>query len=231
MTGIGLSPLRSGEGVFHAPTVADSGGHQPEGESTNLGPLRKRLGSALERDASVRSGIPHLGFTVGPCAVSRTVRPIVVDAIEAGTGRTFAHVGVKVGELQPPLADGDASPAVVGVGLVVRVTAPVQHPKPSYELASPGHAVFGSRERFDPVRARLALGRMTAGQIGTGPGVDGFALAAAFPKHLAAGVDAAPRKNLPVSEAFPGQVFRWRHVEKLPRSNQVVNAGVTHGPD
>ena len=86
----------------------------------------------------------------------------VIYSIEKQTIWTLAHVGEKVLKLKPAIADRDASPAIIFVGGVARIGAPLDHPPPPIiggrVLPSPTVSVLLPRARMaHDITHRLAL--------------------------------------------------------------------------
>src|SRR5579859_11850 len=100
----------------------------------------------------------------GPTAVAWLVVPVVVDPINGPTSRAFAHVGEKVLERVPALAHRDPATAVVVVGDVAGISAPIKHvfPRPvsgRITQAVPGvrGSYFGPRLRGELLPPHVAL--------------------------------------------------------------------------
>lgn len=76
-----------------------------------------------------------------PSAISGFVVPVIVDSVDGQVARPRAHVGVEDSEVQPPITDLDAAPAVVRVVFVMGVLAASAHRRPDVVLSRPRHAV------------------------------------------------------------------------------------------
>lgn len=93
--------------------------------------LRQASGNAMNGENAIRSLIPVLFLVGRPSAVSVFIVAVVVGVtINGEPRRTSPHIGQKISELSPSVADGDAAPAVIKVGVVVRVATSVYHAKP-----------------------------------------------------------------------------------------------------
>jgi len=80
---------------------------------------------------TIRSTICALLLLRRPAAISGLVVTVSVDAIEGHALRALTHVFEKVRELLPPLADRDASPAVIGISRDIRVANSSEHGCPA----------------------------------------------------------------------------------------------------
>lgn len=72
----------------------------------------------------------------GPSAILGRVVAVVVSTVDGQARRTFAHVRKEVLELQPPLADLDASRSVSSELLIGGVPASVEHGSPGVPCGS-----------------------------------------------------------------------------------------------
>lgn len=128
-----LSHLNSGsQGAFDTPAVA-----KPLNECVLLhadgpSPLRDRQRLAVKRDPRIASSVAVLLVHGRPSAIRRRVTGVVLDSIQRKAVRPLSHIGQKVFKGQPPLANRDASSAVVGVIPVVRIKAPLFHSRPRF---------------------------------------------------------------------------------------------------
>lgn len=76
-----------------------------------------------------------------PTAVRRLVVSAVVDAVDAPPCRGLSHVGEKVLELFPSLANGDSAPSVILPAFLFGVFAAVDHSDPAAPcFRSPGNS-------------------------------------------------------------------------------------------
>jgi hypothetical protein len=80
--------------------------------------------------AAGRSTVTHLLLDGGPATVTGFVVTIVVDAIQRESSRACAHIGEKVLEAVPALADRDTPPTVTRPVVARCVAAPLQHALP-----------------------------------------------------------------------------------------------------
>ena len=65
-----------------------------------------------------------------PPAIAGKISSIVVDAVDAASGRSLVHVGQKVYKLAPPSADFDATSTIVWVTRHIFVGAASDHSRP-----------------------------------------------------------------------------------------------------
>lgn len=99
--------------------------------------------------ARPRAPVPRLFTFCGPATILRLVVAAVVDAIDRVAGRwTPAHVGNEVLVVEPAVAYGNTAPAIVGIPLVSRVGAALQHATP--------RAIFGRPCPVVPARVAVA---------------------------------------------------------------------------
>ena|SRR5215467_15713105 len=72
----------------------------------------------------------------GPTAIAWFVVAVIVDALKRVVVWSWSHVGVKVFELLPALADFDAASTIVFVAWVVGVLAALPHAAPGFVFRS-----------------------------------------------------------------------------------------------
>lgn len=101
------------------------------------------------RGAACLPSILRLLARGGPATVLRSIRSIVVDAVDrVRRGRPLAHVFEERREaLQPARADGDAASAVLGIVRSALVQAAILHAAPSLVLGRLGESVRSIRCR------------------------------------------------------------------------------------
>lgn len=128
--------------LLDRPTVRDALSQGTYREAHSLSPLDQTQGLACigQRLGSgyVPPGAPVLSLlrSSSPSAIPRRVRSVIVDPVEGMVERRARpHVRVEPLERDPLRADGDASPAVPGIGRVTTVQATRTHAQP--------HRVFG----------------------------------------------------------------------------------------
>jgi hypothetical protein len=126
--------------------------------------------------------VPCLFGSRSPAAIGGGVPLLIVDAINAAVGRTFAHVGEKVVKYIPSFADGNAAPTVVFVRSCLGVAAAGYHAGPRHE--SRGSSFVAGV----PVLEVVALFKQAA----TGFRVAAGQAAAAHDKPVPASADAVP---------------------------------------
>ena len=107
------------------------------------GPLKNSRGlSKILNAPTARTLITRLLQDCGPSAIPRSVRPVVVDAVDAVTLWARTHISKKCRKgIDPFVADGYSSTAVAFVSLVVSVQASSLHSVPNSIFGGPLHAV------------------------------------------------------------------------------------------
>src|SRR5690348_4544857 len=93
----------------------------------------------------VRASIVGLLLRRGPSAILWRIVPVIVDAVDASTWRSHAHVTDKVLEHHPAVAHADAAPSVVLERWMFFVIAALLHLLPCAILPRLTHAVRGFR--------------------------------------------------------------------------------------
>lgn len=124
--GIALVGLgRLGQRPVNRPAVLVNSA--PNRSPVNAGyfaPFANRSSLISENEDEVVAPVPAVGFGIGPSAVFRGIRSVVVDAINLVLGRRpRPHVGNKVIERCPAFAHFYSSAAVHGVARVARIFA------------------------------------------------------------------------------------------------------------
>ena len=99
-------------------------------------PLGKRLGFPVVSKQRVRTLVVHLIDAVRPSAIARFIVAVVIDALNRVTFWAITHVCVKGSKGLPLWTNGDSTPTINRVLVVVRVAASRLHVAP---------AVVGSR--------------------------------------------------------------------------------------
>src|SRR6185437_16574629 len=92
---------------------------------------RQNCGPHLGAEFGLRT-IAGLGKRVGPAAIGRRIGAVIVYAVEALAGRTFAHIGDEIADIVPALAYCDSSAAVAGIFLVFLVVTAAHHAPPRW---------------------------------------------------------------------------------------------------
>lgn len=104
-----------------------------------------------------------------PSAILWSIRAVVVDTVKRHPARRMPHVGEEIGELKPSLANGDASPAVTGVGGVIRIDAATDHLAPAVVNAAASQSMLLVRARLNYFALQAsARFRMASRQIRLG---------------------------------------------------------------
>jgi len=99
--------------------------------SSHFGKIAYAIPRAFNRDPQGTAPIEHLLGFRSPSAVFRGIRTVVVDAVYGMLGRRARqHVLFKEPIGLPPLADRNASSAVIGERLASLVVAALPHAKP-----------------------------------------------------------------------------------------------------
>lgn len=131
------------------------------------GPFRRAHCFAAERQMSRQRRVVHLLSLRGPSTVMRSVRAVVVLAIEAVFGRWLrSHVLQELAKVGSPFgADRDAARSVKLIATRVCVQAPRLHCLPNSVFRSPGSSVRPlGRWKVHEARAAAAL-RVTFGEV------------------------------------------------------------------
>jgi hypothetical protein len=158
--------IRSNAGV-------ESVNDRPGMYASDAAPLRRGHRLSFVRHHHVAAAIVLLIAACCPSAIFGAVSNAVVDPIECGSGWSLAHVGEKVGERHPAIADRNATAAVHVEFRVLRVKAPLFHSFPC--VVDVGTRVF-VRAAVAPARHSFPGREMVAPDF-----INIAALAAAIP--------------------------------------------------
>lgn len=109
----------------------------------------------LIRNFSAHSLIVGLLVFSCPNAIDLAIRPVVVFALDRQAGRTYTHVGIKVLELHPSIADRNASAAIVLICGRFGIVASLQNARPDHVSRCSGHPMFF--RSLIPAPARFAI--------------------------------------------------------------------------
>lgn len=100
-------------------------------QAETLGPFGHRNGFSVECNAPVIAPIARLSLARSPSTISGLVVAIGINPVKRHSFRTGAHAGEKAIECHEFIRDLDASPSVLGVGRIARISCPPKHPIPS----------------------------------------------------------------------------------------------------
>lgn len=129
---LSLHPVRDVQRVVNAPSSFDSAENYNGTLSGNFSPLNQEMGcTIISGQNAVRAHIPHLFCFGSPPTVVRRVWAIVVLPVECLPWRRLPHIGEKVLEITPAVADGDPSSSITPKGNVGRVLATLDQFPPS----------------------------------------------------------------------------------------------------
>lgn len=132
--------------------------------------------------------ICHLLRTCCPPAITGRVVTVIVDAVDAASGRTFAHVGEKVFERMPAPTDFDAATAVSRKAAHFWVAATLKHASPSNKSSRPlPHASMSMPQIITFALETAARTPTTIGQIVDVRADLRTAIASAAPDHQMSG--------------------------------------------
>lgn len=203
--------------AIESPPTAQPLMHGRVRQSSASRPDDKRLSSTTERQDTVSLSIGSLLSLRGPSAVTRAVRPVVVDALQcvqrpsvhADATRPPSHVSDKGREGLPPFAtDGDTSLAVEPELARRGAVAAIDHRSPHQVLRELGPAMRGGLGRDD--HPALTPTTLSPAMTETAPGYyTGLpAVAQARPHHLpvSRALSARDKKR---SVAAPDQIVHW----------------------
>lgn len=109
-------------------------------QSLNQGALPCRAFSARQIGANRRAVLGLLG-ACRPTAIARTVRAIVIDALQGQTVGTWRHISNECFDDSPTFAHGDAASSVPAIHLMRWLMAPSHHLPPDAEQGMTGQAV------------------------------------------------------------------------------------------
>ena len=86
---------RNPQDITDAPTQTDTSSDGFDRESCALRPFLLRQGQAAEFEATVASGIPHLGRLRSPADIAGSIIAVIVDSIDTMFWRTRPHMRQK----------------------------------------------------------------------------------------------------------------------------------------
>lgn len=181
-------------------------------ETVFLAPLRYCLALAMQLINNIPASVIRLNELCGPSAIAGFVVPVIVDAIEAKSIRTDAHVGEKILESTPLLIDGDASPAVPVVLLVSRTRTPINHRSPR---------VVGRRARHQ-MRAVAFAHETTAGSSVTAAKLVAVHELACTARALAIPQNSVARNDGKFAKYAAGQIDEGWHRREFTRHGLIV---------
>ena len=154
------------ESSVRRPTAFNSCQNRGMFKAKIIGPLRHCKRLACIGKANIRSHVILLFSGEGPFAVLRCVVAVVVDALQACSSGSFAHIGKKVLKDAPTSAKPNASAEIIFATARHGVCAAGSHGVPRAPSRGVAHAVCGvrlgnSRRRsFFPIAAaRLGVTR------------------------------------------------------------------------
>lgn len=110
----------------------------------------KMVFTPVIQNADVVAQIALLFSGCGPPTVPRFVTPGPVNAVNRGAYGALSHVGEKLREVVPPLANGNSARSVSGEFVMVGVLAPLPHRMPrliSWRVPASSMAVLAMRAR------------------------------------------------------------------------------------
>jgi hypothetical protein len=162
-------PLRLPDGLFWCQAVAvNTLLQQARPDATFVGPLRHGLGQAECGNPTRPAVVAGLLARAGPPAVLRTVRAVVVTAIDSvSRTRLWSHVAQKcLKAIPPPIANGDAATSVGRVTRVSRVVASADDVKPGLVKWMLGHIALGTNGRRVDASTGLRVGASQIARAG-----------------------------------------------------------------
>lgn len=179
-------------------------------------PLLKGHNLAVMAEPGVIPPVVLLDFLIGPDAVVRAVRSIIVDALDSKPLRALAHIPQKVLKtVKPAVADKNTQRAVTAKRLSCRVVAPLLHMGPNAigpRSSLPVSSVFFDAKGavnvpvkapagFGPARLQYASPDDTIVPAGT----------AAKPLWNAGPVIVRAGKHRPAAKSLSGHIQKFRH--------------------
>jgi hypothetical protein len=99
-------------------------------DAANQTPFGKRMSFAVSREVAADSAVIHLNSAASPTTVGRLVIAVIVDAIQGHFWRWLAHIRYEILKLLPAFANPNASAAIAGKVLVIRIPASLTHRHP-----------------------------------------------------------------------------------------------------
>jgi len=89
----------------------------------------------------IRAFVSLIVLVRHPSHIARFVMSVVVDAVKSPAFRKVAHIGIKSGEVVPPLAHLDSPSTIVSVVRALAVAAAVDHGLPPMVDSGASHSV------------------------------------------------------------------------------------------
>jgi len=186
----------------------------------------------VKSDQAIEARIPVLLNRQSPSAIARRIRAGIVDAVQAVLlRRTRTHIRVEGFERRPRLADGNATCAIVLVGMMLGIQATVAHvgPGPIFRSAASIAGVSVSCVQlsyFAANRSAVATARsgVTRSEVSGCDGSSSAAVASANPLRISElCTDRRERLNYQPSKALTGQVHHVCHgVDHITRGRIVA---------
>lgn len=141
----GMLSKRGSQCFFYGPTFLDSRLEGVEFEPELIGPFGDDFGFSVKNQPDNSTGVPLLEFGFQPYAIIFIVRTIIIFSLK----RTFwtwpfAHIGVEIFKLTPPLVIADSPSSIGTIVTVLRIVASFFHSSPR----TVGHCVRHSVGSF-----------------------------------------------------------------------------------
>lgn len=165
--------------------------------------------------ASCRALVSSLVNSRSPSTIRWLIVAVVVDALECQFWRPSSHIGEEIGEVQPTLADCDASASIVFKCGHIGVQAPTQHRRPDAVLSAVARAYrvamrYGSRSGYLN-RATAAALRQTFPQAAGIYDLFVSAIAPTEPKRIAT-IGASTLDYRPAAKPSAREIMGESHV-------------------
>ena len=193
----------------------------PESLSRDAGqllPLRQRSHLTAPLDFRHCAPVSRLLNLRGPAAVSRCIRPVVVDAVQRRSWRRFTHVSKEVFEHAPPLADSDSASPVVREEFRVLVLTSLPHAAPNVMHRRLGFPVAqGRRVVLLVAAARL---RPSIHQVCAMAFDNGSAVAPASPDGPAATTASRVFEDGKSLKSLPSEIAQWHGSTSITKARR-----------
>lgn len=164
-------PSKAGrsESLFNAPPASDPVFNLVRSKASCGSPLRYGFGFPIVGIPSCRSSVHSLFTSSSPSAIVWFVPAIYIYSVYGMLATwSISHIGVKVGELFPPVAYGYTSPAIVLIGFMMLVCASLNHGIPNVIDGGFEHPVSDASFRSYPSCIAPTANRFTADNVTRG---------------------------------------------------------------
>jgi hypothetical protein len=186
---------------------------------------------ALPFKVAAHPAVAGLLPSTRPSDIARFVIPIIVDAVKRKPGRAGSYIRKEgLERSHPPVANGDATPAIRRVAGRPRVQAPVLHVGPNGVLGRGVHTVSATHTYGEPVR-RQPLGSKFFGETTATATIAPSQATPADNANRAALATAFKTPGFSLSRGFcddrpASELLSCFHSSLLERGSSCVNGGM-----